>query len=736
MANVCDVNLANKLGKKEATKVFAEFQEFIKKNNITDGDTLVKDMTSILEERVKKITMTQQERMISKVKAEQLSKTLASVDPKKGVKKFEDILESTNDKTAATKQGFFTMLSDISTPEYGKLFKDKNFQFEVFKRLSTNVKSANEAVESAANSFRKAFNFLFKAKQAAGLQMDSLATYAGKQMHSSVKIVEDSINWTNFATESFDFQAMGIKPDQVDSFIGDMFKRAKNPKYLIDGEFTEIQFGSVAGMQESRVIKFKSVEAEYEYMNRYGGGDFLSNALKTVERESRVVGLSSTFGPRHEATFEQTVNFLAQQSGGRLDELKSLKTTYDYLRGRNQYARPSTVFGKGAVLLRKMTDMSKLSAMSAVSTVTDIPFMAGVSETLLGGGARGYARNLLNFTTGMISTVTNKADAKKWANRLAVYAEDVNPLLDRSSLRDFMEAGVSWKTFDQAHRTVMNLTGLPRQNWAAKIQASKMFSHGLADMSTLPLDKMTKKTQAMFESFGITAKDWDNIRLNALEDIDGDNILSPAKLFEAGDTEAGIKLAGFLKQAAELGSPTQSAKMAAFKKSFDPDSPIGMAALAITQFKSFPFSVYKTMSTVASASNPYANVAATAAISTGLGATVIQLREYAKKGKFKEVDARFAFDAFAQGGAGGLVADFLTADYSTKWRTLQGDLLGPSFGTIADMAYMGSKIRNKITGTGNAPTTKEWARFTWYNTPSILYAPATYKYFEKFIREF
>jgi hypothetical protein len=490
-------------------------------------------------------------------------------------------------------------------------------------------------------------------------------------------------------------------------------------------------------MQEARVIKFRTIEAEYQYMKQFGGGSFTDNAIKTMERESQVVGLSSTLGPRHEATFAEAQSFMAQ-AGVNKSELINSKKTYDNMRGANPYGRPQSVAGNAGVMLRKFNDMNKLSAMSSISTVTDIPFMAGVAEALLGGGVKGYSRNLVKFTTDMVNNFRpyGKDVAAKWANRMGVYLEEINPLLDRHAMRDYMEAGKSFMSYDKAHRFFMSATGLPRQNWSAKIAASKLFSHGLADMSGQALDTLPKKTQEMFASLGITGKSWDSIRANALEDIDGDGYLSPAKLFEDGFTEDGIKLAAFLKGASEMGSPTQSAKFRAEKASFDPDSIFGIINLSIAQFKSFPISVYNTTKVIAGSSNPYANLAATAAISTALGASVIQMRTYAKKGDFRKVDGKFALDSLAQGGAGGLLGDFFAADYSTKWRTLQGDILGPSVGTVADVMYMGSKIKNKALGTGSAPTTKEWGRFVWYNTPSMIYAPATYKYFEKFLKEF
>jgi hypothetical protein len=127
--------------------------------------------------------------------------------------------------------------------------------------------------------------------------------------------------------------------------------------------------------------------------------------------------------------------------------------------------------------------------------------------------------------------------------------------------------------------------------------------------------------------------------------------------------------------------------------------------------------------------NKIANVAATATIATGLGAVVLQMRNFARTGEFKELDSKFAVESMAQGGAGGLIFDMFSTDYSLSHRSLQADILGPSVGVASDMLEIGAR---KVRG---QDISKQVERAIWYNTPSVIYAPATFKYFNKFMKE-
>jgi hypothetical protein len=364
---------------------------------------------------------------------------------------------------------------------------------------------------------------------------------------------------------------MGIEPDRIEKFIGDMHRDITQKKAYIDDELTEIQFGTNKKYTEHRSIKFTSHDAEFEYMTKYGSGNFIQNIIKTVDQDAKVVGLSTTLGPRHQITFEKMMNDMSALSDGNFkSDLAEFKRTYDHIKGVNTFGAPKSDLGKSAAATRKFTDMSKLSFASLPSTITDIPYMAAVAETMLGGGVKGYARNLLQFSMQQAKNFANRDHAILFAKRFTTYAEDMNTLLDAPIMKEgVIESAASFASVDKAHRMFMNLTGLPRQNWAAKGAASKVISAGLADFANSSFDGLKPKMQEMFNLYGVTAKDWDVIRKNGFESFEGDSYLTPAKLYEQGNHDAGLKLAGVLRAASELGSPTSSVRMNALKASFE-----------------------------------------------------------------------------------------------------------------------------------------------------------------------
>jgi hypothetical protein len=740
--DVCETNLIQKVGRVKAKDILNEFDEFVKKNNIKGGDELLEKMGIVLDEQVRKIAMSQQEKMFTIAKIEQLKATVLApikdINDRAGVKKaynkskenFRNTLQAVADIKASTRDGFHSIISTVTTRENKKLFTDLTFQKNLLKYLSTD-EFDNPTVKEIGDAFKKGFNFLLQSKRAAGIQIDSLKGYAGRQYHNAVKIKEDTQGWVDFAQRNFDFDKMGIEGDRIEKFLENMHTDLTTKNGYVADELAEIQFGSIKKYTEHRAIKFKTVDAEFDYMTQYGSGNYVQSIIRTVEQDAAIVGLGSTFGPRHEVSFTGMLQELNKISDGDFKTSEEeFKKTHKFLQGVGGFGSPKTTAGKIANTVRQFGDF-KLSTLSLLSTITDTPFSAAIAETLIGGGAKGYARNLLKFTSSQFKNFTNKDEALKFAKRLSVYAEDMNDLLDSSTLKEgVIESSRGFKKMDNAHRFFMNLTGLPRQNWASKGANSRIISSGLADFSDSSFDQLKPAMQEMFTLHGIKSSDWDVIRSSALETIDGEKYLSPIKLYESNMHDQGLRLAGILRGAAELQSPTASARLNALKASFDPDSATGMLLRSAMQFKSFSISVMRTTEFVAKNSeNPIANIAATATIATALGGMVLQAKNYIRTGETKEFDMEFALKAMGQGGTGGLLFDMLSTDYSSSYRSLSGDITGPSVGMAQDLLEMAGRARK------GQDISEQAKRAFWFNTPSLLYAPATFKHFDNFMKE-
>lgn len=232
-------------------------------------------------------------------------------------------------------------------------------------------------------------------------------------------------------------------------------------------------------------------------------------------------------------------------------------------------------------------------------------------------------------------------------------------------------------------------------------------------------DSLDSGTLNVFNRYGIGADEWKVLsKLEGVSLPDGRQIIDVMQILDTDLSEFGSgtkinqqfkrnELAtnynAMLIEHAEGGSPTPNSQTMHYVDQSDPNTPLGMSARLAGQFKSFAFAMPKTLDRIKGADG-FDRKAGTRLAVAVIGATTIRYAaDYLKaiadgKEPPDATDPLVWAKSATASGVGGIMADFLTVDYSTNiWRDPIKDLAGPGARILVD-AVKGTIETGKIVG--------------------------------------
>lgn len=710
MAKNCRVEIGKALSKlklsdEELDEIYKEATDIIQKANAS-GREATEVLNEAVNTYVKKIETNKAQARLSKAKYDGISEHMAQTDLQgdgyKGLMsairtgesgKFKGMGASLEQqaRTIKNKFGQIVQYEILDKPGMLKRLQTGQDDLTLRKLLMGMDVEADVDLKGVAKSLKKMQDLMYTEKRKAGFDIAYLEDRVVKQTHSAKGMREMKFEgWSKAAKESFDFEAMGWRADEVELRLSKMYDKNTNKTnksfWSVDDEFKQVTVNSLGNrLEKGRVVKFKTPEAAHAYNQMVNGTTMFEDILKEVEFDSGQIAAAQKFGPNYRSTYKKLKDDVLNSQELSTIQIRNLDASFEHAIRPGREAGNS-IWSSIGDKSRKLKDMAVLGK-ALISTMTDFAYGAGTVSQITG-------RNFLGEQGRVISEFMKAvppANRKQIAKQLNVFAEDVISMQQNSRLG---ETGSNHSFFDRMHNLYMKATGLSQQSLAMRVAVAKQTSSAFAEMGDKTFDNLYSGSQNALRKFGIEGKEWDTIRKLQDDFGDGTRGITAEAIQEAGHGKLADDWSGFLTWAAENGSPTAGLKHSVWKYHLDPDTWYGQMGLMVGQYKSFTVATFDTMYDIGTMSDSKLMNAkalgATAASATALGYMALVAKDFVS-GK-EDIDKRrdptkFGTwkDAFVQGGAGLIYGDMLLQEYDSFGSKFTGNL-APAFSTFDDMA--------------------------------------------------
>ena len=525
-------------------------------------------------------------------------------------------------------------------------------------------------------------------------------------------------------------------------------------------------------LSQSRIIHFKDGAAAHAYFKTYSRMSLSDAVMNAISHDAQSIGLMEKFGTNPKAMFDRVLDDLKdvnRANANRIDQIVKkegrLKNQFKELDGttRARGAGRPVIFGADfagiAAGWRMLQNMSKLG-MATITSFSDIASKASFINTRTDRGIfTSYARAFSDIFRNYSSQ-----DQKRLAFLLNVGVDGYNgDVFARFGANDSGPGMMA-----KAHNIFFRLNGMNYWNNAQKVGLAKMLAADLATYADQSFASLPNATLFNLQRYGINETEWNLMRQMDLEAVDGnkymtssgvdalpDSAISQAALAKANQTrkrklkqptqamidkyrdDLATKIATYLTDSADTAIPTPGAKERAFMNfGQERGTVLGEAIRAIMQLKGFPITYvmkgmsgqYYTKKQLAGmnpndkrfSSSGLVGLAQMMVGATMMGYLSVQLKEIIKGKEPLDVfsdetalNTELLTKAMLQGGGMGIYGDFLFGEYNKYGQTLSQSLLGPTFGSIDDIA----RIYNNVLSGDVDAITKNATRFAISNTP-------------------
>lgn len=525
-------------------------------------------------------------------------------------------------------------------------------------------------------------------------------------------------------------------------------------------------------LSQSRIIHFKNGAAAHAYFQKYSRMSLSDAVMNAIQHDAQSIGLMEKFGTNPKSMFERVVDDIKNMNKDdavKIDQIvkkeRSLTNQFKELDGttRARGAGRPVLFGADfagiAAGWRMLQNMSKLG-MATITSFSDIASKASFINSRTDRGIfTSYARAFSDIFRNYSSQ-----DQKRLAFLLNVGVDGYNgDVFARFGANDSGPGKLA-----KAHNIFFRLNGMNYWNNAQKVGLAKMLAADLATYADRGFGDIPNATRFDLQRYDINETEWNLMRQMELEAVDGnkymtssgldalpDSAIAQAALAKANQTrkrklkqptqamidkyrdDLSTKIATYLTDAADTAIPTPGAKeRAIMNQGLERGTVLGESIRAIMQLKGFPITYIskgmtgqyyakKQLAGMAPNEQQFSSSGMVGLAQMMVGATMmgylsVQLKEILKGKEPLEVfsdetalNPELLTKAMLQGGGMGIYGDFLFGEYNKYGQTLSQSLLGPTFGSIDDIA----RIYNNVLSGDVDAITKNATRFAISNTP-------------------
>ncbi|WP_206934111.1 hypothetical protein [Roseococcus thiosulfatophilus] len=442
----------------------------------------------------------------------------------------------------------------------------------------------------------------------------------------------------------------------------------------------------------ARAFDWQSSEAWLDANRRFGAGDAGIFDLLTghVDGMARDIAMLEILGPNPDWAMRYLTDVAKRADPPNASGAEAAITrTWDHVSGRASSPVSETLANfmdqVRAVLTSAQLGSAFLSSTSDLNSMRQAASWNGLSG----------ARVLRNYLAQM--NPANAAD-RALAVRGAIVAE---AWVTRASggvrfLADSQGVGIGTRVAD----LVMRVSLLSPHTQAGKNAFSLEFLGTLADQATRPLAQLDAPLQAALRRYGVTDAQWDTVRAHGLLTERGVSIISPDQVARSGApdaVEAATRILEAVNAEARFAIPEPGAAERSLTLRGTRRGTIeGELIRSAMQYKSFPIAIMTThlargMDAARQGGDFGRYLASFMVGMTLMGAAAMQLKAISQGRDPRDMtDWKFWAAAFAQGGGGGLLGDFLFTSVSRADSSFYMNAVGgPIGGLVDDLARIG-----------------------------------------------
>lgn len=573
--------------------------------------------------------------------------------------------------------------------------QDKELAKNVVRALfgdKSNIKAAKlaEQFETAMENLRNRFNN-------AGGDYPLLKDYHLPQNHDSRllnQVTEDE--WVEFTRPLID------KTKMIDNGTGNEMSYKKLDEVLRESYETlrtnglnKLEPGkngkrSLANKYQdsNRILHFKDADSWLKYNERFGNDDIYKTMVDYVDEMSRDIAMLEVYGPNPEKTKRLLVDELKKDGGLERDVKKRNKTQS----GLAQFeALWEDVTGEAAVPAnpRAAKVGSEVRGL-LTSAQLGSAFLTQFSDVMVN---RLTAKLNGLSTTGLWKNYARLMTSNKYRDfsiHLGLGAEEVVKTLSSASryAEGFIEEkGIGKRCSD----LIMKASLMDRMTMASKKAFGLDFSKAIADSSKLEFNKLNDGLKRVFRRYGIDEKDWAIVKKSEFDDIDGAKYLNLRTLAKE-DLDVARKFQNMIFTERDFAVIDSNARTRTFMVGGSKAGTFwGEARRYFAMYKTFPITMLTHHLTRMINTDMGVSKAGYAAAlflpMTLAGALTVQAKNAVNGKKMQPMDNwKFWAAAATQGGAAGIIGDFLFAEESRTGNSLVATAVGP-IGSLAEDAW-------------------------------------------------
>lgn len=440
---------------------------------------------------------------------------------------------------------------------------------------------------------------------------------------------------------------------------------------------------------QSREIHFRDGAAYLQYLREYGTGSMYDAMMGHLGGLARDVGLVERYGPNPESQFKLQKDLADRADGGPKRVFGNLADAYWRILSGAASAPQSARVAQIGTHMRNIETFGKLQG-AVLSSVTDL----GTYFVTTGFNNLSYWDAIKNL--GAATT----ADTRAFLNTHGMIAESMISDLSRWTGENIAQ---TWS--GRLSNATMRLSLMNAWTDTMRRAFSLTMMEGMGRLRSTDWGDLTAYDRWRMESSGLTEADWQVIQQAQPVAHRGADHITPDAIYATGDPRAGevvAKYLGLITDESEVAilNPDLATRAIVTAGGSQRGTIDGELWRSMAQFKSFPIAMISRhwrrmletpqgLEGAPLTANRLAYAGALMVSLTALGAVAFQTKQLVSgKDPVDMTTPKFWTRAVAQGGGLGFMGDILLGDTTEdrgKLDTLGNMVLGPSFGTAADL---------------------------------------------------
>lgn len=609
--------------------------------------------------------------------------------------------------------------------EVGNSEFSKQIRMELMNHGSVN----DPRIQRIAKTMAGVYEYQKQEFRRLDVDMGTIENYAGWQAYDKTKVLQmGKANWTERVLPLLDHK----KTFKEEFTIEQKIKR-------LGEAYDSITSSDSIDPTKGRSLHYKDGDALHSALTEFGAfPSAVESLLAQIDFSSRRLALMNKFGPNFEDGYknfkrwvEKTTKIVeepkvegesARGVQGAIDRAKELGVKVGdlpfhlnkmavplenlYLDVAGTQTKPTGgMLAKTATTYRTLVGLQNLGSAAISAFFPDFASSAALVKSI--DGNHGIGSNIASIFKEYVSTIGNRAERAKTMHLMGIYADDM--IGGISNVHGDLHDGAQPGIISEAARAMYKWTGLTDHTQNIRSATAKVLGARMAEHSK-NFQELPEIFRANLSRYGIGEKEWGVIHQATVTFPDGLTILAPQKIWELPGNlfskevtrgELYLKFATAMNETTELATLTGDAyTRSLFYQGLQDDKVFGQIGRFMAQFKQAPVQNMRLMDRIAS-SNPdivrrfgsvgkyygdMASVVPAFSYMTMMGLMVYYAKELsAFKTPPNPTDPETIKQALLRGGGGGLMADYLFAEYNKSYRNPIEDIAGPAAGNAAKL---------------------------------------------------